>query len=303
MDCSLNFLSRLQWRLRNYFCEDPILKDYVEDPYFWSGQKIRAKICLSAGKSFGLDEDLLLDIAAFTDLLHNASLIHDDLIDDDVERRGHVTPWKKYDKNKALLLGDLLIAKSLTVSSSIKTSSSIKAAWALEISNCVTCAVRGAFNELDFEFKTFDDIITNYTEMSRDKTGVMFALPVRCVAIASKENQICLDSITEIFTNLAIAYQIRDDQTDYLGIKRGRKNLSDLKNNRPNLYYLLENAMSDEGSKEEFIDNYQKDLIARALDLAKIHIPEMSDFFSGVIIPFITLNSLVPTSNKLFGYS
>ena len=303
MDCSLNFLSRLQWRLRNCFCEDPILKDYVDDPYFWSGQKIRAKICLSVGKSFGLEEDLLLDIAAFTDLLHNASLIHDDLIDDDIERRGCETPWKKYGKNKALLLGDLLIAKSLTVSSSIRTSPSIKAAWALEISNCITCAVRGAFNELDFESNSFDDIIANYTDMSRDKTGVMCALPARCVAIASKENQICLSAITEIFTNLAIAYQIRDDQADYLGIKNGRKNLSDLKNKRPNLYHLLENAMSDEGSKEEFIENFQKDLIARALGLAKIHIPEMSDFFSGVIIPFITLNSLVPSSNKLLGYS
>ena len=303
MDCSSNFLSRLQWRLRNCFCDDSILKDYVDDPYFWSGQKIRAKICLSVGKSFGLEEDLLLDIAAFTDLLHNASLIHDDLIDDDVERRGYETPWKKYGRNKALLLGDLLIAKSLTVSSSIRISPSVKEAWALEISNCVTCAVRGAFNELDFDSNSFDCIITNYTDMSRDKTGVMFALPVRCVAIACNKNQICLDSITEIFTNLAIAYQIRDDQADYLGIKHGRKNLSDLKNNRPNLYHLLENAMTNEGSKEEFIENFQKDLIARALDLAKIHIPEMSDFFSGVIIPFITLNSSIPSSNKLLGYS
>ena len=146
MDCSLNFLSRLQWRLGNCFCEDPILKGYVDDPYFWSGQKIRAQICLSVGKSFGLREDLLLDIASFTDLLHNASLIHDDLIDDDIERRGCETPWKKYGKNKALLLGDLLIAKSFTVSSNIKISSSINAAWALEISNCISSAVRGAFN-------------------------------------------------------------------------------------------------------------------------------------------------------------
>jgi geranylgeranyl pyrophosphate synthase len=303
MDCSLNFLSRLQWRLRNCFCEDPILKGYVDDPYFWSGQKIRAQICLSVGKSFGLREDLLLDIASFTDLLHNASLIHDDLIDDDVERRGCETPWKKYGKNKALLLGDLLIAKSFTVSSNIKISSSIKAAWALEISNCISSAVRGAFNELDFNSKTFDDIIVNYSDMSCNKTGVMFALPARCVAIASNENEICLSAITEIFTNLAIAYQIRDDQADYLGIKNGRKNLSDLKNNRPNLYYLLENTMFDEGSKEEFIENFQKDLIERAINLAKIHIPEMSDFFSGVIIPFITLNSSVPSSNKLLGYS
>ena len=303
MDCSLNFLSRLQWRLRNYFYEDPILKDFVDDPYFWSGQKIRAKICLSVGKSFGLEEDLLLDIAAFTDLLHNASLIHDDLIDDDAERRGYATPWKKYGKDKALLLGDLLIAKSLTVSAEMNADSDVKAAWASEISNCVTSAVRGAFKELDFVSQASDDIISNYTEMSRDKTGVMFALPARCVAIAARKNQVCLDSLTDIFTNMAIAYQIRDDQADYFGIKKGRKNLSDLKNNRPNLYYLLENSSTFEGSHQVFIEDFQKDRIEKALDLAKLHIPEMSDFFSAVIIPFITLDSPIQSSKKLLGNS
>ena len=278
------------------------LHDAIRHSSETGGKRLRPVLVTAAHDLFpsGLDP---IPAALAIECIHTYSLIHDDLIDDDIERRGCETPWKKYGKNKALLLGDLLIAKSLTVSSSIRTSPSIKADWALEISNCITCAVRGAFNELDFESNSFDDIIANYTDMSRDKTGVMFALPARCVAIASKENQICLSAITEIFTNLAIAYQIRDDQADYLGIKNGRKNLSDLKNNRPNLYHLLENAMSDEGSKEEFIENFQKDLIARALGLAKIHIPEMSDFFSGVIIPFITLNSLVPSSNKLLGYS
>ena len=303
MDCSLNFLSRLQWRLRNHFYEDPILKDFVDDPYFWSGQKIRAKICLSVGTSFALNEDLLLDIAAFTELLHNASLIHDDLIDDDAERRGYETPWKKYGKDKALLLGDLLIAKSLAVSANINADLNIKSSWALEISNCVTAAVRGAIKELDFDLKSSGDLISNYVEMSRDKTGVLFALPARCVAIAARKNQICLDSITEIFTNIAIAYQIRDDQADYFGMKKGRKNLSDLKNNRPNLFYLLENSPTYEGSHQEFIEDYQKDLIDKALDLAKLHIPEMNDFFSSVIIPFITLNSSNSSSKKFLGSS
>ena len=303
MDCSLNFLSRLQWRLRNHFFQDPVLKGLVDDSYFWSGQKIRAKICLSVGKSFGLEEDLLLDIAAFTEFLHNASLIHDDLIDNDEERRGCETPWKKYGRDKALLLGDLLIAKSFGVSADINIDPIVRGAWSSEISNCVIAAVRGAITELDFASTSSDDILCNYTEMSRNKTGVMFALPARCVAIAARKNQLCLDAITEIFTNLAIAYQIRDDQADYFGVKKGRKNLSDLKNKRPNIYYLLEDSSLCVGFHQEFIEDFQKDIIAKALDLAKIHIPEMSDFFSGIIIPFITLNKPVPSSVKLLGNS
>ena len=227
----------------------------------------------------------------------------DDLIDDDAERRGYETPWKKYGKDKALLLGDLLIAKSLAVSANINADLNIKSSWALEISNCVTAAVRGAIKELDFDLKSSGDLISNYVEMSRDKTGVLFALPARCVAIAARKNQICLDSITEIFTNIAIAYQIRDDQADYFGMKKGRKNLSDLKNNRPNLYYLLENSPTYEGSHQEFIEDYQKDLIDKALDLAKLHTPEMNDFFFSVIIPFITLNSSNSSSKKFLGSS
>lgn len=303
MDCSLDFLSRLQWRLRNYFCEDPVLRDFVDDPYFWSGQKIRAKICLTVGKSFEMKEDLLLDIASFTDLLHNASLIHDDLIDDDSERRGCATPWKKYGKEKALLLGDLLISKSLEISTNINADSNLKTAWASEISNCVSAAVRGAFFELDFTSQRPKETLSNYIKMSRDKTGVMFALPARCVAIAARKNKVCLDSITEIFTNIAIAYQIRDDQADYFGIKKGRKNPSDLKNKRPNLYHLLENTSTYEGSHQEFIENLQQDRIEKAMDLARIHLPEMSDFFSSVILPFITLNSPITSSRKLFGNS
>ena len=303
MDCSLDFLSRLQWRLRNYFCEDPVLRDFVDDPYFWSGQKIRAKICFSVGKSFGLEEDLLLDIAAFTDLLHNASLIHDDLIDDDAERRGYETPWKRYGKEKALLLGDLLIAKSFNVLGLINIEPMVKVSWSSELSNCVYTAVKGAFKELDFASKITSDVLSGYTEMSRDKTGVMFALPARCVAIAARKNQVVLNSITEIFTNLAIAYQIRDDQADYYGIKKGRRNPSDFQNNRPNLYYLLENSASFEGKHQEFIEDFQTSLITSAMDLAKLHVPEMSDFFTGVIKPFITLTSPIQSARKILGNS
>ena len=86
-------------------------------------------------------------------------------------------------------------------------------------------------------------------------------------------------------------------------LKRSQKVFSDLKNNRPNLYYLLENSSTYDGSHQEFIEDFQKDRIEKALDLAKLHIPEMSDFFSAVIIPFITLDSPIQSFKKLLGNS
>ena len=88
-----------------------------------------------------------------------------------MRKEGDMQPRGKNMERKALLLGDLLIAKSLTVSAGMNADSDVKAAWASEISSCVTSAVRGAFKELDFVSQASDDIISNYTEMSRDKTG------------------------------------------------------------------------------------------------------------------------------------
>ena len=112
MDLTTSALSRLEWRLKASFCSDPVLADFAEDAYFWSGQNIRGKICLNLGDAYGISEDILLDIAVTTQLLHDASLIHDDLIDEDTERRGYLTIWKKYGKAKAVLIGDLLISKA-----------------------------------------------------------------------------------------------------------------------------------------------------------------------------------------------
>ncbi|MEC8014121.1 MAG: polyprenyl synthetase family protein [Verrucomicrobiota bacterium] len=302
MDCSLNFLSRLEWRLRNYFIEDPILKDFVDDPYFWSGQHIRAKICQQVGEALGIEEDLLLDIAAFTELLHNASLIHDDLIDNDSERRGCETPWKKYGKSKAILLGDLLIARSMSIATLAKTNDTIRSSWASEISKCVASAVHGAFRELDFSSLNAENLLSNYTEMSHDKTGVMFALPARCAVIASSDLD-CIDPVTEIFTNLAIAYQIRDDQADFLCVKKGRTNPSDLKNNRPNIYHILENSHSIHGCHQEFIEDFQHDLISKSLILVNQHLPESKPFFEEVILPFINLDKPIQYRKKRLGNS
>ena len=102
MDLNTSALGRLEGRLRACFFSDSTLADFSDDKYFWSGQNIRGKICLDLGKAYGLSEDTLIDIAASTQLLHDASLIHDDLIDEDIERRGCLTIWKKYRKTPSL---------------------------------------------------------------------------------------------------------------------------------------------------------------------------------------------------------
>ena len=81
MDFKTSALGRLEERLRACFFNDSTLADFSDDTYFWSGQNIRGKICLELGKAYGLSETPNRYIAS-TQLLHDASLIHDDLIDE-----------------------------------------------------------------------------------------------------------------------------------------------------------------------------------------------------------------------------
>ena len=100
MDLMTSALSRLEWRLKACFCNNTILADFSDDNYFWSGQNIRSRICLELGAAYGISEDVVLDVDALTQLLHEASLIHDDLIDEDSQRRGYAAIWEKYGKAK-----------------------------------------------------------------------------------------------------------------------------------------------------------------------------------------------------------
>lgn len=292
MDPHFLNLSRFNKRLKNYFVKDPVLSDLLEENYFFSGQNIRTKICLEMGSSFGLDQEIVLDIATFTEFLHNASLIHDDIIDNDSERRGYPTIWKKYGGNKALLLGDLLIAKSYMIASSATTEFNIKSLWVQEISSTVATAVKGTLNELEFHNQTSKSLFEQYFAIAIEKTGVLFSLPIRCIAIAGEYDISTKDCLTKIFSKLAVAYQIKDDQADFLGSKKGRNRSSDLINGRPNIYHLLVNSKQPLSQVFTEISRYQNTLIESAIASCAFLPTRIDTKLEELLIPFVTLKPL-----------
>jgi len=297
MDLKASALGRLEGRLRACFFSDSTLADFSDDPYFWSGQNIRGKICLDLGAAYKLPEDILLDIAASTQLLHDASLIHDDLIDEDTERRGCAAIWKNYGKAKAILIGDLLISKAYDIATYSKVSDATKVLWTSEISVAVNSAVSGAVAELEFDAHNKQLILGNYYRMASLKTGALFALPARCIALTAKQLD-DVDRLNTIFLNLAVAYQIKDDQSDFLGTKSGREHSSDLKNGRPNLYHILANNGMSTDKCFDYINDYQQSLVADSVQLANSLPKQVCVILKELLIPFIELKPL-PSSNGL----
>ena len=298
-DSRSSVLSRLEWRLRTIFSEDPILCEFLDEPYFWSGQGIRGKLCLQVGKIYGLEEDAQLNIAAATEFLHNASLLHDDIIDEDTERRGHPTIWKKYGKEKALLLGDLMIAKSFYLVTQIKTDHETLTRLTQEVSHAVSSAVRGAVRELDFDLQQESQVFHSYHQVCADKTGALFALPVRCIGILAKLSDNELDHLTTIFTNLAVAYQMKDDQADFLGSKIGRSQSSDILNARPNLFHLLLSSGLSESDTSQFVFDQHHSLVSEALSLSSTLPADLKTMLQDLLLPFVGLNSKLSTLAKL----
>ena len=290
-------LSRLNRRLRDCFLQDDLLRKVSDFPYFWSGQQFRGGLCLKIGRCLGVDPRIATEVALFTELLHNASLIHDDIIDLDEQRRGHATIWKKIGKAKAILIGDLLIAKAFEIALTSEVSHDVHASWGSIISQTVLHAVKGAYYELDFDICDESDILNNYYEMATLKTGSLFSLPVKCLASIAMLSKRDSTQLSEHFSRLAVAYQIRDDQSDFYSLKRGRKNSSDIANNRPNIYHLMSSAEGNKYKFEKIIHTYHNSLVTSAVEGLYDINKSLKGFVEKDMLSFVQLHKRVSTNS------
>ena len=122
-----------------------IVEDYLEQLELWpelhgqaesaryafvemGGKRVRPVICLAVGEAIGAGPEQVLPAAAALELVHNFSLVHDDLpsLDDDEERRGKPSVWAAYGEGKALLAGDALLAEAFRLAASYPSSAVVR---------------------------------------------------------------------------------------------------------------------------------------------------------------------------------
>ncbi len=176
-----------------------------------SGKKIRPILTVLTGLAVGGKIENLLPPAAAVELLHNFSLVHDDIMDDDDTRRGNQTVHVKWDIGTAILTGDGLLGlayRKLLSTPNITT---------LEITRLFTDAMleicEGQALDKTFEEKksiTEDD----YLEMIRKKTATLIQLACQIGAIVGEGNSVEIKSLTEFGQQLGMGFQIQDDLLD-----------------------------------------------------------------------------------------
>ena len=197
------------------------------------GKMLRARMVMRGAHLLSVDNAAAVRWAAAVELLHNASLVHDDICDGDKLRRGQQAVWAKFGRHVALTLGDWLIALSFELAS--------EAAQIAKTPKLVTLLARHmatttAGEAMEFEFDRKNDWDT-YLQIAADKTAPLLTAPLQGVAIMALDARAEM-VVTSYFRYLGKAYQIANDILNFDG-KDGAKSVgSDLSRRAPNAVTL-----------------------------------------------------------------
>ncbi|MEO0392782.1 MAG: polyprenyl synthetase family protein [Pseudomonadota bacterium] len=176
------------------------------------GKRIRALMALTVGQSLAINAPSRLAIAACCELLHNASLIHDDIQDADDTRRDQPSLWASYGTDLAICAGDDLISAAYAALAHTDTPSALPD-LIKQTHKAISRTVAGQTADLAQTGLALDDI-TLYETIAGEKSGPLLGLPVSlCLLVAGHQDQ--LDRVKRIERLVAIAYQFVDDIGDW----------------------------------------------------------------------------------------
>ncbi len=173
-----------------------------------NGKMLRSRLVLSIGVPNGVEEQTLINAAAAVDIIHGASLLHDDVIDGGILRRGAPTFWKKYGVNGAILFGDLLVFNALKLLINVDRKDLLE-----ELIDMSTNVCRSEV-EQELVLRGTPGTWKECEQIARAKTGSLFAFAAVAAGNGSKEQA---DALRESGFILGTAYQLADDVLDASG--------------------------------------------------------------------------------------
>jgi len=175
------------------------------------GQRIRSRLALAAAQALGLQEKDAVCIAACAELLHNASLIHDDIQDQDALRRGQPAVWSKYGSNMAICSGDFVLSAAYGVLSTFSQPRFLPALLSLVHERTGT-AINGQCADLSLRPDQIDSLAC-YIQIAKAKSGALLSLPLEMVLLVKGQTE-GLALARQACENFAVGYQILDDLQD-----------------------------------------------------------------------------------------
>ncbi|MEA4916980.1 polyprenyl synthetase family protein [Proteiniphilum sp.] len=248
--------------------DNPRISGIIDYVFKANGKRLRPMLVLLAAKASGRIIPETYHGAVTIELLHTATLVHDDVIDKSDVRRGRSSVNAIYDNTRAVLVGDYLLSSALE--ESVKTNN-------LDIVRIISeLGKELAVGEL-VQFSLAEEVIideASYFEVIEKKTASLLRASITIGAITGGAPPQTISKFGRLGGILGICFQIRDDVFDYYKTDVGKPTGNDIREGKVTLplIYALQNApkpLSDDILKIIYSHDYSEENIERVLDFAK----------------------------------
>ncbi|MDD5093438.1 MAG: polyprenyl synthetase family protein [Dehalococcoidia bacterium] len=234
------------------------------------GKLLRPALCLLSCESVGGDWHKALPAAAAIEILHNFSLVHDDIEDGDRERRGIPTVWSVWGEAQGINTGDAMhvLARLALLDLEQKGIDSGKVILAARLMDA-TCLKLCEGQYLDISYENRLDIgINDYLRMIGGKTAALFSCSLKMGALLGTDDEQIIEGMAAFGQNLGMAFQIQDDVLGIWGQEKvtGKPVASDILKKKKTLPVIfgIENAAL--GQKENLLRIYGQQRV-RQIDI------------------------------------
>lgn len=282
---------------------DASLSDAAFYHFKTPGKMLRAKMAMQSASLAKIDISISLLWAASVEVLHNASLIHDDICDGDKQRRGRASIWIKFGRDTALTLGDWLIALSFELASEAAEMSNTPRLVGILARHMATTTA-GQAMEFKWDSTQSWDV---YLKIAADKTAPLLTAPIHGVTLMSGTSGLGF-AISGYFCDLGKAYQIANDILNFKGTDGAKLIAGDLARRAPNAVTVSFVESLNDHEHNEFKDWYNnsnnedlkfwrdKILASRAIETASVRMLKILNAAECNIntLPTSALEAVVP---------
>ena len=230
----------------------PVVKKFIKAIVSSGGKHLRSKICLAYAHANNLDSETAVSLATGIEILHLATLIHDDLIDNGNLRRGITPIHKSIGPTSTVLFGDVLFAISAKLVS-LNGTNQMTAAFA----ETVEIIAKAELEKSISKQQSYE--INQALNLAYAKTGVLFELSAKITSLSDKSNPTQIETSTSFGKQFGIAYQLIDDLIDLgIGNHNTKKSINiDLSNQTITLPYILYFQSLNEEGKAVFLNDME----------------------------------------------
>jgi octaprenyl-diphosphate synthase len=250
------------------FCNNVRIQEIIDYIMKSDGKRIRPTLLLLAAKACGEINNITYNSAVTVELLHTASLIHDDVVDESKIRRGRASLNAIYDNKMAVLAGDYFLSTAL-----IKSVLTGNIEIISNISDLGRDLAEGELNQLSLVKELIIDE-DEYFEVIKKKTASLMSVCMRIGAMSVGASEDEVKKFTRLGELFGLCFQLRDDIFDYFTDAIGKPTGNDIREGKITLplLYAIKNAPEDE--KKEILSivfsyNYTDENIQHLISYAK----------------------------------